>query len=250
MSFDRDGSLVLRGVIPADELAAMRDVFAALIPPITYPAGPTGVVWEVTGASRAYPPLATIAHDPRFGALAAEALGVERIQLLQDSLLYKPAHDGGAVEWHQDHTYVGFLSPPRVVSLRIALHDEDETNGCMRVVDGSHRWGPVGNVTALSESSVASLLPQLAPTQRDALEHARSLTLAAGDISIHHCLTLHASPPNHSDRARRTIILRMFDAACVLDRSRLPAGAEQYFPTDSAGHLDPAAFTCTYSSRR
>ena len=242
MSLERDGSLIIRGVVRDHELAAMRDVFATLIPAITYPAGPTGVVWEVTGASRAYEPLAAIARDARFGALAAKALGAKRVQLLQDSLLYKPANDGGAVEWHQDHTYVGFLSPPHVLAIRIALHDEDDANGCMRVVDGSHRWGPVGNVTALSEPSVASLLPQLSREQHDAIEHARSLELAAGDVSIHHCLTLHQSPPNRSDRPRRTIILRMFDADCVLDRARLPAGAEQYFPTDDAGHLDPSAF--------
>jgi ectoine hydroxylase-related dioxygenase (phytanoyl-CoA dioxygenase family) len=240
--FDRDGSLVVRGVVPAGELTAMREVFTAMVPAIAYPAGPTGVVWEFTGASRAYPPLAAIAHDPRFGKIAAEALGARHVQLLQDSLLYKPAHDGGAVDWHQDYTYVGFLSPPRVVAVRIALHDEDDANGCMRVVDGSHTWGPVGNVTALSEASVASLVPQLAPAQREAVAAARSLALSAGDISIHHCLTLHASPPNHSDRPRRTIILRMFDAACTLDRARLPAGAEQHFPTDAGGHLDPAAF--------
>lgn len=221
----------------------MHDVFTALIPDITYPRGPDGVVWEVTGASRAYAPLDAIARDRRFGSLVADSLGASRVQLLQDSLLYKPPHDGGTVEWHQDHTYTGYLS--RVVSLRIALLPEDIHNGCMRVVDGSHTWGHVGDVRALRESRVDSIASGLSDMQRAAVADARPLELAAGDISIHHCLTLHGSAPNHSGRARRTIILRMFDGACELERSRLPPGAEQYFPT-VGNHLAPSAFPIVF----
>jgi ectoine hydroxylase-related dioxygenase (phytanoyl-CoA dioxygenase family) len=239
--FARDGWAVVRGVVAADELAAMAAVFARIIPPIAYPAGPDGVLWEVTGAARALPELAAIARDPRFGALVAEALGVARVQLLQDSLLYKPPRDGGPVEWHHDHTYVGFLVPARVVALRIALVAEDADN-CMRVVDGSHRWEPSGGVRALTEARVESVLAGLSAEQRVAVAGARPLVLAAGDISIHHCLTLHGSGPNHGEDPRRTIILRMFDAACRLEPSRLPAGATVHFPTDAAGCLDPAVF--------
>ncbi len=241
--FARDGWAVVRGVVPADELAAMAAVFAAAIPDGEhYPRRDDGVLCEVTGLAGRYPPLAAIARDPRFGALVARALDASRIQLLQDSLLYKPARDGGSVAWHQDHTYVGFVVPARVVSLRIALLPEDEGNGCMRVVDGSHHWGPVGAQRALTETQVDSLLPALTDAQRSSLAAARPLELAPGDISIHHCLTLHGSGPNRSAQPRRTIILRMFDAACRLDPTRLPPGGEAYFPTDADGHLADSAF--------
>jgi ectoine hydroxylase-related dioxygenase (phytanoyl-CoA dioxygenase family) len=240
--FERDGWVVAHGVVGADELSAMREVFATIIPEIVYPSGPDGVLWEITGASPAFEPLARIARDRRFGALVGEALGARRVQLLQDSLLYKPAHDGGTVEWHQDHRYVGYLTPPRVVALRIALHAEDRDNGCMQVVDGSHTWGPVGGINALTESRIDSLLPALSSAQREALAGARPLELAPGDVSIHHCLTLHGSPPNRSDRPRRTIILRMFDGDCRLDAARLPPGAEKHFPLDRDGSLAASAF--------
>jgi len=220
----------------------MRDVFASLIPEIEYPRGESGVLREITGASRAIDPLMTIACDPRFGKLAADVLGVPRVQLLQDSLLYKPPRDGAPVEWHQDFTYVGFLTPPRVIAIRIALLPEDETNGCMRAVEGSHAWGPIGENKALRAASVTSLLDELSPERRDRVEHARVLALEPGDVSIHHCLTLHGSGANPSERPRKTIILRMFDAACRLDRSRLPPGSEAYFPVDADGHLAASAF--------
>jgi Phytanoyl-CoA dioxygenase (PhyH) len=237
--FERDGFVVVRGVVTADELVQMRALHAALIPDDA-PA-PAGLL-EVTGAAQAYPALAAIAQDRRFGTLAAQALGVPRIQHLQDSLLYKPPRQGAAVEWHQDHTYVGFLVPARVVALRIALAPETEASGCMRVVAGSHAWGPVDRVQALSETSVASVVPALSPAQRDSVASARALELEPGDVSIHHCLVLHGSGPNRSDVARRTIILRMFDAACRLDRASLPAGADAYFPCTDSGHLSPARF--------
>ena len=232
-------AVTIRGVVGADEIAAMHDVFTTIMPEAAYPAVP-GVVHELTGLSRAFEPLAKIARDSRFGALVAQALGASRVQLLQDSLLYKPAGGGGAVELHQDRTYIGYLVPASVATLRIALLPEDEENGCMRVVDGSHHWGAIGDDRSLNATSVASLVPTLTPEQR--AQKARPLVLAAGDVSIHHCLTLHGSEPNTSARPRRTIILRMFDADCRLDAAKLPPGAEAYFPTDADGHLATSAF--------
>jgi ectoine hydroxylase-related dioxygenase (phytanoyl-CoA dioxygenase family) len=241
-AFERDGHVVVRGVVPPAEIAALRDLFVSIIPPVPYPAGPDGIVRELTGLARGYAPVIPIATDRRFGALVAEALGAKRVQLLQDSWLYKPPLEGGTVELHQDRTYIGYLVPARVATLRIALEPEDEGNGCMRAVDGSHRWGAIGGDRSLVADSVTSLVPTLSAEQQASVAGAQILALAPGDVSIHHCLTLHGSPRNTSDRPRRTIILRMFDADCMIDRARLPAGAEAYFPTDAAGHLDPSAF--------
>jgi ectoine hydroxylase-related dioxygenase (phytanoyl-CoA dioxygenase family) len=140
------------------------------------------------------------------------------------------------------------LTPPRVIAIRIALQPEDETNGCMRAVEGSHAWGPIGENKALRAASVTSLLDELPPERRDLVGHARWLALEPGDVSIHHCLTLHGSGANTSERPRKTIILRMFDAACRLDRSRLPAGSEAYFPVDDDGHLVASAFPVVYDA--
>jgi ectoine hydroxylase-related dioxygenase (phytanoyl-CoA dioxygenase family) len=243
MSFERDGWSIERGVIAADELAPLRALFSSLIPDGDY--APAGLC-ELTGLAAYYPELAALARDRRFGALAARALGARRIQHLQDSLLYKPARVGGTVEWHQDHTYVGFLVPARVVTLRIALEHETATAGCMHVVDGSHTWGPIDTVRALAEASVTSLVPALSAEQRDAMSRARSLELAPGDVTLHHCLTLHGSGPNESESARRTLILRMFDAECRLDRARLPAGSDVHFPCDDDGHLSPERFAVVH----
>jgi ectoine hydroxylase-related dioxygenase (phytanoyl-CoA dioxygenase family) len=232
--FDRQGWLVVRRVVAESELTRLLRSFDALIREVACPGGLLAINRPaVFGA---------FAQDRRFASLVQAALDCASVQLLQDSVLYKPAQDGGSVKWHQDHTYVGYLTPPRVVSLRIALVAEDERSGCMRVVDGSHRWGPVSEVRALSEPRIDSVLPLLSPEKRAAVESARSLELEAGDVSLHHCLTLHGSGPNRTGRPRKTIILRMFDGECRLDRSRLPLGAEVHFPTDENGRLSTSAF--------
>jgi ectoine hydroxylase-related dioxygenase (phytanoyl-CoA dioxygenase family) len=240
--FERDGAAIVRSVVPPAELAEMMLAFTAIIPDLDYPSGEDGVLRELTGMASVVPAIAAIAQEPRFGALAAEVLGARRVQLLQDSLLYKPARDGGSVAWHQDYTYVGFVVPARVIALRIALCDEDEANGCLRVAVGSQRWGAIGEIRPLRETRVDSAESGLTEDQRAALAAARPLPLAAGDVSIHHCLTLHGSLSNRSPRPRRTIILRMFDAECRIDRSRLPPGTEAYFPTDGDDHFAEATF--------
>jgi ectoine hydroxylase-related dioxygenase (phytanoyl-CoA dioxygenase family) len=241
-AFDRDGWLVVRRVVTPAEVAAMQALFTTIIPDVPYPRGSDGVIRELTGMARAHPPLDAIARDPRFGALAAAALGASKIQFLQDSLLYKPAHDGGSVEWHQDHTYVGFLVPARVIAIRIALLPEHPRNGCMRAVTGSHHWGPIGANHSLRAASVTSLATELSEPQRAALADAATLELEPGDVSIHHCLTVHGSGPNHGADPRRTIILRMFDAECRLDATRLPEHMRAFFPTDASGGLATSAF--------
>jgi ectoine hydroxylase-related dioxygenase (phytanoyl-CoA dioxygenase family) len=247
--FARNGSAVLRAAIALKRLAAMRKVFAQLVPHRDERRRRDGILKEVTGAKRTHAVLDAIACDPKFGALAAEALGARRVQLLQDSLLYKPAYHGGAVEWHQDYTYVAYLAPPRVVTIRIPLDCEDELNGCMRVVDGSHKWGLVGRMKVLQKQRVTSLVGSLDAAQRAAVDRARPLVLAPGDVSVHHCLTLHSSTPNRSDRARRTIILRMFDADCCLVVRRLPKEARRYFPADNDGHLAVGAFPLVHGRK-
>ena len=247
--FDRDGWIVVRGVITGDEVASMNDVFSAIVPEnAAWPSGPDGVLGEITGASRANEPLARIARDPRFGALAADVLGASSVQLLQDSLLYKPARAGGSVQWHQDYTYLGFLTSPRVVTVRVALYAETVDSGAMHVVSGSQRWGLIGEIRALTESRVDSLVPSLTNEQRDAVENAAAVLLEPGDVSIHHCLTLHGSGPNRGDQPRRTILLRMFDGRCRLDAARLPPGAEAYFPLEPDGQLSPSAFPVLFDS--
>jgi ectoine hydroxylase-related dioxygenase (phytanoyl-CoA dioxygenase family) len=238
--FSRHGYLVVRGLVPRERVAlleqALDDVharFTAVAPT------PPGEVWEVPGIGRASPALAEHARDRAIAQLASEALGGARIQLLQETALIKDARVGGPVAWHQDHTYTGYLTPARVVSARLALTPCTRESGCMQVIGESHRWGLLGDVRALTESSVADALGDRAATLSDRIVH---LELEPGDLTLHHCLTLHRSDRNQSAQTRKTLITRLFDAACTLLPERLPPGAAGHFPQSAGGRLLESAF--------
>jgi phytanoyl-CoA hydroxylase len=205
---------------------------------------------EVAAASRAYPAIARYATDAGVAAHVARALGCRRVQLLQDTLLLKLPRNGGGVEWHQDQTYTGFLEPAATVSVRLALTDCLLDNGCLRVIDGSHRWGFFGDTRALSAPGVTDALGLLPAVLGDrARAEARPVELRAGDLSLHHCLTFHGSLENTSALPRKTLVVRFCDAECKVVPARLPAAAAHHFPTDAEGHLSPTAFPIVYADR-
>jgi ectoine hydroxylase-related dioxygenase (phytanoyl-CoA dioxygenase family) len=239
--FAEHGWLVVRAAVSLDRVRelerAVDEIYDAHAP------APAGTVWEAAGISRVSAAIAEHARDAAIAQRAAEALGCARVKLLQDTVLIKAAGIGGPVAWHQDHTYTGYLDPPRGASVRLALTQCDRGNGCLEVIDGSHAWGLFGDVRALTDSHIADALGPAVAHWRDRVI---ALELQPGDITLHHCLTLHASAENRSPRTRKTLITRLFDAACRLVPALLPPGAAAYFPVDDAGHLTDAAFPVVY----
>src|SRR5207244_3200224 len=143
------------------------------------------------------------ARHPAMLAVVTDLIG-PNLRLQSVRLNWKPAAVGkGEVEWHQDfpffpHTNVDLLA------CMFLLDDASPENGCMRVISGTHRLGPlphhdedgqfVGHVTD--------------PAQIDETK-AVDLAAKAGSMTIHHCLTLHASYPNRSTTPRRGLVYQI-----------------------------------------
>jgi ectoine hydroxylase-related dioxygenase (phytanoyl-CoA dioxygenase family) len=196
-------------------------------------------VHERAGVSALSPLFAAQVRDPAIARRVAALLGCERVQLLQDTALVKPPQSEARVEWHQDHTYTGYLDTTAVVSVRLALTPCTLESGCLRVLDGSHRWGPLARSRALAAAEVDDESALLPPGWEERIVE---IELAPGDVSVHHCLTVHGSEENRSDRPRRTLIARMFDARARLVRDRLPPGADRWFPAEPDGRLSEESF--------
>lgn len=191
-------------------------------------------VHERAGISGLSPMLSAQVRDAAIGRRIAALLGCERVQLLQDTALVKPPRSEARVEWHQDHTYTGFIA--EAVSVRLALTDCTLASGCLRVLDGSHRHGFRGDLRALHALEVTDDSQHMPEGEIVPVE------LRPGDVSVHHCLTFHSSEANRSDHPRRTLIARMFDARLPLLREKLPAGMSKWFPTEADGRLSRASF--------
>jgi ectoine hydroxylase-related dioxygenase (phytanoyl-CoA dioxygenase family) len=136
-----------------------------------------------------------------------ESLIGPNIQLFHDQALYKPAHHGGPVPWHQDNGYWR-CEPPELVSIWIALDDADEGNGCMNVIPGSHLEIAPSHSRAYSEKGA---LPALLEAKVDE-SRATPVPVKAGYGMAHHCLTLHHTKPNTSARDRRAMVIHYMPA--------------------------------------
>lgn len=139
-----------------------------------------------------------LVHDARFLDLVQDILG-PNIQLFHDQALFKPAHHGGAVFWHQDNAYWK-CSPANLISCWMTLDDVDENNGAMQVLPGSH-LKPVRHDSAQCTNILLDYGKNL-DTSR-----AVTLPLPAGGCMFHHCQTLHYTAPNTTDRQRRAFII-------------------------------------------
>ena len=190
-------------------------------------------VVNLPGAVRADPTMNAWLQSGAVGALGRAALGAEAVRLLQDAVLHKPAGCTGAVPWHCDHTYVGYLQPPRVVSIRVALSPSTESSGCLWVREGSHRWD-----TSLPVQGGALAIPNdaLAQTGHGA-GHEAPVVLAAGDASVHGCRLWHRSGPNPSAQGCTVLVFHVADAACVVDERLMSPGLREIIETDTAGRL-------------
>lgn len=240
--FAEHGWVVIRGAVTAARAAELADALDAVLPPASYPAWGDAMV-EVAGISHASPALQAVVHDRALAAIAGALLAADRVQLLQDTALVKPAGGNATLAWHQDGSYFTYLDRPAVVTARLALSPCTEETGCLRVIDRSHTWGLHGDDLAFRLASVADTLDSLPAELRARVRDAeRVVELAPGDLSVHHCLTFHASGRNTSAITRKTIAIRYLDGATRLVPDRLPAHLRAIFAADDDGHLTGPLF--------
>lgn len=135
-------------------------------------------------------------HD-RIKALVRALIGVEPL-LATDQIFMKPPKFGSAKPYHQDNAYFLCDPPDHVVTAWIALDDVDESNGCLRYIDGSHREGILEHVEVPGEPHNQAPRPQDIDLTRESLA-----VVNKGGVVFHHGETLHTSHRNHSDRWRR-----------------------------------------------
>lgn len=104
------------------------------------------------------------------------------------------------VSMHQDLTYWGFGDTSDQVTAWLALSPATPESGCMEFVRGSHNNPILPHKDTFSTSNLLSrgqeIAVDIAPADRTAIP------LRAGEMSLHHGLTIHGSGPNRSTDRR------------------------------------------------
>ena len=248
--FEQNGFTIVRGALSADLVSQLATDLAALVELARQHGGlvdastGAGPVWQIVSPHHHAPIALEALRQGHSAQTIRECLDCDTVQLLQDAVVVKPARIGGAIDWHQDHTYTGFLRPAKLLSIRIALGPEDAEHGGLRVLSGSHRWGIARHdgfaTTALQTGELDAAREVVGDAVIEAAK--RQVCLKPGDISLHHCRTFHGSSENTSDVDRLTLVAHVFDGRCQLDAARLPADHAARFSTLADGTLDPDRF--------
>ncbi|HEY9828609.1 MAG TPA: phytanoyl-CoA dioxygenase family protein [Stenomitos sp.] len=155
--------------------------------------------------------LQQLALYPMIGAIAARLARTTEIRLLDDQVVYKPAHSGDEVGWHADGAYWSTCTSPHLLTAWIPFHDVDEQDGTLLMLDESHRWDPeilqdtrLFNNTVLEE--VEAQFRQLGCATKRV-----PIAMKKGQVSFHNCWTMHGSPANVSDRPRIAMAVHLQD---------------------------------------
>ncbi len=80
-----------------------------------------------------------MAQEPEIISRVESLIGSE-IALFGSKFFPKLAAGGTSVHWHQDNFYFNSESD-QIISCGIYLEDSDRSNGCLRVIPGSHKRG-------------------------------------------------------------------------------------------------------------
>jgi phytanoyl-CoA hydroxylase len=164
-------------------------------------ASPMEALRKVEGLVEHDDVFAALAKDPRILEVMAALVGPD-IKLFRDALMMKPPRHGSAKPYHQDSAYWA-IDPPDLVSVWIALDDATLENGCMRVIPGSHTWGVMEHQHLQDYQVDEATLDTSGEV---------AVPLKAGGCLFFHSLLLHATAPNSSPHARRSMIISAMSA--------------------------------------
>ncbi|MBW3541251.1 MAG: phytanoyl-CoA dioxygenase family protein [Planctomycetes bacterium] len=207
-AFERDGFIIVRRLLDAEEIELLRDIARAdheLARERSSRADGEGGAVELVVRNE-------LPEDSLYGAIVRsrrivsvmERLLGDEVYHYHHKMILKEPRTGGAWAWHQDYGYWynnGCLFPD-LASCMIAVDGATRENGCLQVLAGSQRLGriehgKVGDQTGADPERVTEACRRL---ERVYCE------LEPGDAIFFHANLLHRSDQNTSDRPRWAFI--------------------------------------------
>jgi hypothetical protein len=128
------------------------------------------------------------------------------IMLYSVEFLIKEPRTKHVVTMHQDLTYWGMGDMDNILTAWLAVSDATTQSGCMDFVQGSHKNPILPHEDSFDEHNLLSRGQEIAVDI--AKEDRVAVELMAGQMSLHHGLTIHGSGPNVSDDRRIGVAIR------------------------------------------
>jgi len=221
--FERDGFLVVRGLLSRDEAEELREHFMAMQQASLVPGSEARQHYqplsmeEARGDVLKHFPRIMMPHrfdetsrnymlDARFESVLRELFGEEPLAA-QSMFYFKPPGARGQA-LHQDNFYLK-VSPGTCMAAWVSLDDADSQNGTLFVVPGSHKQPVLCPHAADLRTSFTTEEVDI-PEGLEQVE----VKLEAGDVLFFNGTLIHGSYPNvTSDRFRRSFICHYVGAS-------------------------------------
>jgi ectoine hydroxylase-related dioxygenase (phytanoyl-CoA dioxygenase family) len=160
-----------------------------------------------------------LARDPAIVELVRGVIGDDVI-LWGCHVFCKPPVDGYETPWHQDGHYWP-MRPLATCTVWVALEPSQVSNGCLRVIPGSHRAKALHE--HLHEDRTDLTLNQRMAAGTFDESQAVDVELEPGEMSLHDVYMIHGARPNTSTQRRTGVALRYMPATSVFHRDLRPA---------------------------
>ena len=187
--FSEQGFVAFSDLVGADELGRLRDAYDECVADGRIRRLDHGMVVEndVVLMHEAF--AAIIDSDALVGAARA-LLGGVAVELQHSKITQRTLEDSGegVLEWHQDFPFFPHTNYD-LIAVLVHLDDEDDATGPIQVLPGSHLAGPRTHVGPNGEFAYRLTEPV------DDLEAPVLLSGPAGQVTVHHCNTVHGSAP-------------------------------------------------------
>lgn len=221
--YDKNGFLLFPSMFSSEEVQAFRDELGALRKSdeirkreesITEPdSGEVRSIFDVTSLSQIF---FALSRDTRIVEMVRQLLG-DDVYIHQSRVNLKPGFNGKEFQWHSDfetwHTEDG-MPRMRAVSCSISLTENNEFNGPLMLVPGSHCAYVSCAGETPDDNYKSSLKKQVygvpEPGLLDKLVHDGGLTSAkgpAGSVLLFECNTMHGSSSNISPYPRSNVFM-------------------------------------------
>ena len=176
------------------------------------------------------PLVARLATRPEVLDAVGALIGPD-ILLYAAEIFIKEPRTTHVVTMHQDLTYWGLGAIDGMVTAWIALSPATRASGCMDFVKGSHKNAILPHEDTFAENNLLSRGQEVKVDVKDSDKTA--ITLAPGEFSLHHGLTIHGSGPNASDDRRIGVVVRYLNPEirqqnADLDYAALVRGEDRY----------------------
>lgn len=208
--YRREGFVVFRNLLSDRELEELRSEAARFqrdfkripsvregfdLEPLQDPKKALPVFRKIGGVCTLSQPFNRLMRHPILLDFMHEIIGPQ-VCLFLDAIYPKAARVGREKPWHQDQAFWKWEPHDVTIQTMTALDDCEVDNACLQII-------PRTQHTFLRHGGREACLMLTAEQQ----DMAAYLPMKAGDTIAFHCLLLHASEPNKSDKERLSVFI-------------------------------------------